>query len=135
METKGETTLMHTFELALRLACVELSGERDEQLEQFLRRERFERAVAYGRQLLLEATTATWEDRLRDALTAVRRDRHACAACIAHQFSTEQKCFVPVRIGFAELERMEELWEQKLQEQHIRHAQRNGNYCRERCRA
>ncbi len=107
---------MHTIESALREAFAELVGG-PEQLEKILKRARFERAVEEGQALLAEATTATRENRLYDALAVVRKNRYACAACIADDLSRRRKRYVPVSGGFAELEQMELLWKQKLTEQ------------------
>ena len=106
---------MHSFQSAL----AEAFGGKEE-LEKRLRKARFERAAEHGRELMLNATKATVEGRLKDALTEIRKDRYACAAYIASELSKERKRFVPVRVGFSELELMEQLWEKKSREQEVR---------------
>lgn len=106
---------MHSFQSALAEA---FGGT--EELDKRLRKAKFERAVERGRKLMLAATKATVEGRLTDALAEVRKDRYACAAYIASELSKERKRFVPIRVGFSELELMERLWEEKAREQEAR---------------
>lgn len=103
---------MHSFQSAL----AEAFGGKEE-LEKRLKKASFERAVAHGYQLMLSATKATVEGRMKDALTEVRKDRYACAAYIAAELSKKQRRFVPVHVGFKELGLMEGLWEKELREQ------------------
>jgi len=58
---------MHSFQSAL----AEAFGGKEE-LEKRLRKARFERAAEHGRELMLNATKATVEGRLKDALTEIR---------------------------------------------------------------
>lgn len=109
---------MNSIQSALKAAFDKACGNGE--FEKRLRKAKFDRAVERGMKLMLEATKATVEDRLEDALAAVRKDRYACAAYIADTLSKERKRFVSIRLGFSELELMEQLWKEKIAEQEAR---------------
>lgn len=106
---------MNSIQSALTAAFDRAYGKGE--LEKRMRKLKFDRAVERGQRLMLTATKATAEGRLKDALSAVRQDRYACAAFIAAEASKERKRFVPIGKGFAELELMEQLWTEKIAEQ------------------
>lgn len=109
---------MNSIQSALKAAFDQTFGAGE--LEKRLRKLKFDKAVERGQRLMLTATKATAEGRLKAALSAVRQDRYACAAFIADSLSKERKRFVPIKVGFSELELMEQLWQEKVIEQEAR---------------
>ncbi len=106
---------MNSFSSALKAAFDKTFGAGV--LEGRLKKAEHDRMVELGRRLMLAATKATVEGRLKDALEAVKTNRRACATFIAAEASKELKRFVPIGKGFAELELMEQLWREKIAEQ------------------
>lgn len=100
---------MTTIQMALREALPEVMAE-------FRRKEAHARAVARGRQLMLEATRHTIDHNPVGALLAVRDDREACACYLAQRLGRPVMAPKGKPSGFSELELMEQFWREKSKE-------------------